>query len=504
MHGYHLRELLSSSLLIIVLITGVFVGDACAIFWGNQEFDNLEKKALTGYTKDIVNNYFDKVKEYTVGDANLMKGAIFLALFLTIVKFGFGQGGIAEFGKYLFTAVLLLLPFVPSGNGYKSLPIFVADTSDRITEKIIEKIGAPKPRAAGSAVFILQGYNQAKTETLQNNKRNLRNFNDYCYSRAVKQYQENTKKFDKVPKPSDKDLDEYYKNIMVSFNKLPHKMQAEALITPGKYNRTCLEIKETIKSDLQDDLLTNIGKADSSLQVGRDEIPQNVKDQINNMKQMTSDELLDWAAKEVGGTESKERGKDLGEWGLSAINSIIVKPVLFGLGMMFLWFFDYYIFDVVAVVKTLAAMGLAFGVLYFMYFRDIKIPLTSLGLWAAANGLYIVAGVNMMIYYIMVEYDAGLFSSLGWLLGFDTVYGRALITLAFGGTASTLLAGVLSWAGFRGTIGFLTAAGGNIIPTKQLQGLFKSKSDGSNSGSITPTGGKPTGSTPPASPPPRA
>ena len=62
-------------------------------------------------------------------------------------------------------------------------------------------------------------------------------------------------------------------------------------------------------------------------------------------------------------------------------------------GFFFVYIFNYYIFQLVTVIKIIAAIGMALGVLYFMFFRKVELPLAALGIWIFGNGWYILAAI---------------------------------------------------------------------------------------------------------------
>ena len=115
------------------------------------------------------------------------------------------------------------------------------------------------------------------------------------------------------------------------------------------------------------------------------------------------------------------------------------------IGELFVFIFDYYIYNMVAVIKMFAAMGMAFGILYYMWFKRLDLPLSGLGVWLSANGLYVVAAIALDQFYKKANYN---FDQVGGTIaGAKNSLQDALFTVALMGTMSVVLAGLLSWKG---------------------------------------------------------
>ncbi len=115
------------------------------------------------------------------------------------------------------------------------------------------------------------------------------------------------------------------------------------------------------------------------------------------------------------------------------------------IGQVFLWIFDYYIYDIVTLIKAFAAMGLAFGILYFSYLQRLDMVISSLGLWMFGNGLYIVAATAMNEFYYKL--DRGIGTAFLTIEGAKNAYSDGLFMLAVTGMLATMLAGALTWKG---------------------------------------------------------
>jgi len=441
--------------------------NAWAVFWGNTTFDNLEK-TLGGYTGGesfpggIVNYFFGIVTRYALA-ASLIRAGFFLALFLALVKFGFGDtGSIKEFGAYAFVLLLLVLP----AFGGKPLPIFAADMSDRLTEKIIGAMGAPEPKSAGSAAWAQFAFQQARIQTAKAYNAELAIFRKECYNRAVQKYKEDGGK--DTPPPSSDKLD--YKSIVLTPERTTDA--GESTISVPSRN-DCEQVKNSLLLKLDDEFQNTI---DSYAKAVPNKSPE-VEQQFANFKKVKGSELLDYGVP-IAQEESDKNKHPKWDWrGLFAIGKIAI----FATGETFLWIFDYYMFDIVAVVKTIAAVGMALGVLYYAFLKDISIPLGSLGIWVFGNGLYIISGIALRIYYQMVKVDASDFSGVGWLLGFDTIFGKAMVLMTFIGVTAFPLAGYLSWKAIGGGLSMF----GNAFPylTRGPKGRKSSGGAGEKSGS---------------------
>lgn len=427
-----------------------------AIWFGGQNFETpLENETIY---KGTVNKYFHLVRSHAL-TGTLLKAGFFLALFIMIVKIGFGQGreGLGEFLKYVFTILLLVAPIF----GGQSLPILIANTSDRITYNIVADIGAPAPKTAGGGVLLHMAFDNAREKAIKEHSKELATFRENCYSPAVQAYQlANQDK--KAPKPSDVgNLN--YSNIIVDPAMAFFDMLKEDVLTT---DYDCAQYKDYIAAKLKtryDGIIDDHVKAAQANGTSLEKIEK----PLSFVKNVTGDEILDegtFSASAEAGKSWTQKIKDV--WntftlqpgsGVLSLLMVFTKAAIMFLGLSFLWFFDYHIYEVCTVIKTVAAMALVLGVLYYMFLKKLELPIGALGLWAFANGLYLIAGVTVKTFYYDKMTEVGLFSAsaLGYLLGFKTIVGDALVATAFAGMSATILAGYLSWTGAKVAMNFV-------------------------------------------------
>jgi hypothetical protein len=130
-------------------------------------------------------------------------------------------------------------------------------------------------------------------------------------------------------------------------------------------------------------------------------------------------------------------------------NLVMIMPrlAIASTGIFFVYIFNYYIFQLVTVIKMVAAIGMALGVLYYMFFRKLELPLAALGIWVFGNGWYILAAIGMNQYW-KTMLDTPSPSMLAQvLLGTQGAVTNGLFAVGLVGLMGSILAGILSWKG---------------------------------------------------------
>lgn len=477
--------LLKSILGIIVfaiLLTAPLPADA--IWFGGQNFETpLENETIY---KGTINKYFHLIRTHAL-TGTLLKAGFFLALFIMIIKVGFGMGreGLGEFLKYSFTIILLVAPIF----GGQSLPILIANTSDRITYNIVVDIGAPAPKTAGGGILLNMAFDNAREKTIKEHSRELVDFREKCYSPAVQLYQlSNQEK--KAPKPSDSSSLNY-SNITVDPD-IAHYAMLKDDVSDTDYD--CAAYKDYLSAKLKTRYDSIINAHVEAAQANGTSL-EKIQKPLGIVRNVTGDEILDegtFSASAEAGKSWWQKLKDVyNTFSLQPGSSVLSLFMLFTklaimfLGLSFLWFFDYHIYEVCTVIKTVAAMGLVLGVLYYMFLKKLELPIGALGLWAFANGLYIVAGVTIKTFYYDKMIEAGpITSTIGYLLGFKTIVGDALVATAFAGMSATILAGYLSWTGAKVAMSFVavgTPKGGASLGSSKKETSSGSSAKGTSS-----------------------
>ena len=453
------------SIITIIFVLIMLKGTASAVFLENQSFNNLER-SLNGSIGDQgaggegqVNRFFHMVTRHAFV-AKYAKFGIAFALILTLWQFINRD----EAGRNFVAYMVLLFLFIAPVFGGKAFIIYVADLSDQLTMEMMQDqvMGAPDPKSSGSGAWAMVSFKNAVGKTFGDNNGDLAKFKNNCYKNAVQAYHDHG--FSDTPPPSSDKLN--YVSITVDPG-IANDLMAVAGIPPAN----CAGLQTLLQSRLKSKYDELVGKYHDAMinqnQNTQFQYTQEAQTQFNNMKNVTAAELLDQGVQQSsteGGKSTWQKlkeatGEGRGEGLYWTIVSSLPKIILTVTGETFLWIFDYYIYDIVSAIKTVAAMAMALGILYFLFLRDPRIPLGALGVWVMSNGLYIIAGFAIKgIYYQMVEVDASTMSSVGWLLGYDTIYGKAMIVLAFVGMTAFPLAGLLSWKGVSGGLNMVNSS----------------------------------------------
>jgi len=148
-------------------------------------------------------------------------------------------------------------------------------------------------------------------------------------------------------------------------------------------------------------------------------------------------------------------------------------------GVMALWFFDYYVYHIGILIKTLAAIGLAIGVLYYAFLGRFDMILSSMGAWMWANGTYILASILMAKYWDNV--DGGLGSIILFVLGQPSPLTDALFMLGMSFAFYSALTGIVTWQGIGLSI-HMPSPGTALIPLAFMRNFPPGGGPGGGSG----------------------
>jgi len=427
----------SSLLLFAVLLCLIAQTTAEAGFYTGQSF-NAPMENGTTYGHYINDNY--NTVTGVIWGSNLMKAGFFLAVLFTIIKIGFRtQGGLKDAGIYLLALILLAGPLFRG----KSLLLTAADASDSLTVSIVNQLGGLNYQFAGSAVAAMMAQTTITNDVLQKWRNEIWYFRRDCYNVY------NAQQPPETPRQNPFDID--YGDMAVD----PLTVFWNVDITMSYTN--CNDYKQKLADSLKSDFNGFNGR----LERYKDDLAANgvtlsPQDQqlLDSLGNVTPAELLN---KGVFTYDHKpEDDKQPGFWDslLKAITTrqgaanlvMIVPRVAIALtGIFFVYIFNYYIFQLVTIIKMVAAIGMALGVLYYMFFRKLELPFAALGIWVFGNGWYILAAIGMNQYWKTMQDTPWASIAAQVLLGTQGAVTNGLFAVGLIGIAGSMLAGILSW-----------------------------------------------------------
>lgn len=470
-------------LLVLVVLTLSLstYGTAHAGFYTGQSF-NAPMESPTTYGKWI--NYdYGAVTNAILGSL-LMKAGFFLVFLLTIIKIGFRtQNGLRDAGAYLLAIILLAGPIF---NG-KSILLWAADASDSLTLSIVNQIGPLNYQSAGSAVAAMMAQSKVTNDVLNKWRNEIWQFRKDCYNAYTKQQmQQGTPT---TLKPSEITYSGLTPdNLSIWWN-------SNALQNPST---NCDDYKQQLESNLNSDFQDYLKQYQTDVtsnQTGTG-VQISPEDQkiYNNLANVTPDELLNTAVYKYD--HDPQDDKQPGFWqslynafftsrGWDNLIMLIPRLAITITGIFFVYIFNYYIFQLVTVIKIVAAMGMAFGVLYYMFFRKLELPLAALGIWVFGNGWYILAAIAMNQYWSTIDSQSAGTKIAQVLLGAQGAVSDGLFAVGLVGIMGSILAGILSWKGVMLSM--------HHAPGVQAARMGRLSSSGSTGGS-TKTGGGASGS----------
>ncbi len=446
-----------------VLAAGILISaNAEAGWFSGQTFAiPMEEGTTFGY---MINKYFALATQAALGGL-LFKAAFFLALLTTFVRLGIGdKGSIIAFAKYLLVVALLSAPMF---NG-KSLLITAADAADTMFDSIVVAAGGLDATYAGGGAMSLMAMNVGDLAVEKKYGHEIANFKSDCYRPASDNY---FKKTGLQPKGGANSSDLDYASIAVEQGDIPSTEATNLSQTTPTY--TCADFKSYLLNNLGETRANALQNYVELAQTGQEAGIKFNNNEINLLSKAESippsDVLDDAVARSLDKTQYNEEHPGWGtqikqfyaNWGKAGFGHdfltttmVFLRIKIMEIGLIVFYIFDYYIFEVVAIIKTLAAMGMGLGILYYMFFWDINIPLTALGIWVFSDGLYVVACIILNEFWKKVG-DAGIISgTLGSLTGVKAAVNDGLFAIAFMGLAATLFAGVLTWEALHVTMAF--------------------------------------------------
>ncbi len=423
-----------SLLLLAVVVCTLSHGTAEAGFFTGQSF-NAPMENGTIYGQYINQNYATVTG--AIWGSNLMKAGFFLTVLFTIIRIGFGAGGgLKDAGVYLLGIILLAGPLF---NG-KSLLIVAADASDSLTVSIVNQLGGLNYQFAGSAVATMMAQTTITSDVLHKWRNEIWYFRRDCYNVYNAQQPQGS------PEQNPYDVD--YGDMAV--DPLTVFWNVDVTMTYTNCNDYKQKLADSLKSDFDDRLQRY--KDD----LGANGVTLSPQDQqlMDGLGTVTQAELENRGVYTVDHKPEDDKQPGLFDslWKAvttrqGAANLIMVMPrIAIALtGVFFVYIFNYYIFQLVTIIKIVAAIAMALGVLYYMFFRKLELPLAALGIWVFGNGWYVLAAIGMNQYWKTMQDTPWLSIAAQVLLGTQGAVTNGLFAVGLIGIAGSMLAGALSW-----------------------------------------------------------
>ena len=437
--------------LLIILFLFIAVPDnAFALF--NYSFDlPIEGGTIPG---KMVNSNFQNFVSSSVYQA-LLKAGFMLMLLWGILKIGFGNlQGLKDFIVYLVVFFLLIAP-LPVIN--KPIPIYLMDKMDELTNSIIVKLGH-YPTYAGSGISFVNAHQFATNYAAQQNVGLAHGLND-CYVKAQNKYP------DRI---IDKNNPSVYEGITT--DKVPLNFWGRM----GNFVRreenldtySCVSLYKNAVDSLKLAYIKGIDQYMRQAQkIGVQLNPEAIKNLESLKSSMKGENLIAYSMSYAKShpEAAAEKTRDTGFFAfLDAIKSLfteegarsfffIAERLIIGLvGSLSLWFFDYYVYHIGSLLKTMAGIGMAIGVLFYAITGRLNMIFAATGAWMFANGTYIVASIIMTNYWDRVNKDFSdmLYNVTTFILGTPGApLVDAFTMLSFALMFYTALAGIITWSG---------------------------------------------------------
>jgi len=448
-------------LIIITLIATIFTTfflphNSFAIF--EQSF-SLPIEGGSIYAK-MVNSYF---KEF-VGNSlyqSLLKAGFLLMFFLAIFKFGFNFSAPWKgFLVYVMGFLLLIMPLPGTG---KSLPVVLLDSLDDLTNSIIIKLGH-SPTFAGQGIMLTVMNEYAKNYAYARNaywsgKDGLQ----YCYEKYKQKKMREGGEVKSVSAMTESDW------VEAGNSNVPSQ-EEYAGVDKGSYT-SCNELYRKTVASLRDNYINGVDRyIEQAQKVGvpvnsadgnRKTLNQYAAELKNSINNSNINQFLEGAmsyAKQHPEAEAQSgrtvglRDVVKGVWnslrtssGLQSLIMIVPRFLIASAGVSALWFFDYYVYHIGIVIKTLAALGIAIGVLYYAFLGRFDMLLLGTGAWMWANGTYILSSILMSNFWDRVDGQIG--SIVLFVLGQPGPLTDALFMLGMSLAFYSALTGILTWRG---------------------------------------------------------
>ena len=451
-----MQKLIIFTLLATVFTTFFLPHNSFAIF--EQSF-SLPIEGGSIYAK-MINSYF---KEFVSNSLyqTLLKAGFLLAFFLAIFKFGFNfSAPWKSFLAYIMCFLLIVMPLPGAG---KSLPVVLLDSLDDLTNSIIIKLGH-SPTFAGQGIMLTAMNEYAKNyayarNTYWSGKDGLQ----YCYEKYKQKKMREGGEVKSISAMTASDWAEAG-NSNVPLQKEYTRVDKGSYISCNElYRKTVESLRDNYIEgvDRYIEQAQKVGVPVNSADGNRKTLNQYAAELKNSINNSNINQFLEGAmsyAKQHPEAEAQS-GRTVGFWdvvkgvrnslttssGLQSIIMLVPRLLIASAGVSALWFFDYYVYHIGIVIKTLAALGIAIGVLYYAFLGRFDMLLLGTGAWMWANGTYILSSMLMSNFWDRADGQIG--SIVLFVLGQPGPLTDALFMLGMSLAFYSALTGILTWRG---------------------------------------------------------
>jgi hypothetical protein len=448
-------------LIIVTLITTIFTTfflphNSFAIF--EQSF-SLPIEGGSIYAK-MVNSYF---KEFVSNSLyqSLLKAGFLLMFFLAIFKFGFNFSAPWKgFLVYVMGFLLLVMPLPGAG---KSLPVVLLDSLDDLTNSIIIKLGH-SPTFAGQGIMLTTMNEYAKNYAYARNaywagKDGLQ----YCYEKYKQKKMREGGEVKSISAMTESDWAEAGNSNVPSQEEYTRVDKGSYISCNELYKKTVAFLRDNYVEgvDRYIEQAQKVGVPINSADGNRKTLSQYAAELKNSINNSNINQFLEGAmsyARQHPEAEAQS-GRTVGLWdvvkgvwnslitssGLQSLIMLVPRLLIASAGVSALWFFDYYVYHIGIVIKTLAALGIAIGLLYYAFLGRFDMLLLGTGAWMWANGTYILSSMLMSNFWDRVDGQIG--SIVLFVLGQPGPLTDALFMLGMSLAFYSALTGILTWRG---------------------------------------------------------
>jgi len=474
---------------IYLIIIGILLIPANVFAIFEQSF-SLPIEGSSQHAK-MVNDYFNQFVSSSIYQS-LLKAGFLLMLLLTIFKFGFNfSSPWRDFFAYIMGFLLIVMPLPGIG---KSLPILLIDSLDNLTNSMVIKLGHP-PYSAGQGIMLMVMDNYAsnyasKSVWHEAGKDGL----SFCY----KNYVETQKRNGNPVKPMNKMTVEDWQQAGIS-NIDEVKSTTDNILVTSKEDCAQLyqEVAARFKKAYQDGINKYIDSAKNmNVPVNQPINGKSLTERASEMKaaiSSRSDSDVVSHAVEYAEKNPEPIKPGFGDiikavyktfttsYGIQSLLLTLPRLFIALTGVTALWFFDYYIYHIGILIKTLAAIGIAIGVLYYAFLGRFDMLAASAGAWMWANGTYILSSILMAKYWDNV--DGGLGSIILFILGQPSPLTDALFMLGMSFAFYSALTGLVTWRGVGLSLHLPSAAAAATPLIAAGRSIIRNVRGGGSSGS---------------------
>jgi hypothetical protein len=392
-------------------------------------------------------------------------------MFLAIwrVATGDSKGAAISVGKYIMLFLVFYAPWVGGNYLFPALTGAIDSAVLRACQYGIKGF-SPVDLADGSAVMEVSVLSLNKTLQDPNLQGKVTAFNFFCYKNAKRAYGLAAPTA-KTPKPSDSNLSSYYnKDGIGTIDGQPCSAAYATL-----HDSIAVQYKKTVQDTIEE---YRSKKISSALAANADSLATEVQRKMDDPR--FQDALFDQAVQSVSAreqpkpTDLRTPGEQMTDGYVDFVGSQLLSPMrltLYGIMATAKWYFDRYLLDIVGTIKLFICAAFSFLFIYSLITLNPDPLIKLLGMWLFADSLYMAGCIQEMVYYAYMNNGTmtNILNMVGGALGFDTVYGHAVMASSFIYLLSFSFAGILTWSSvFSGSALVGPLSGGMMSQLKML------------------------------------